>query len=76
MITDGWTIDSDHNVALYATFVELDVKGNDIVREYLLSCNVQEDISDETPLAAGLDRDELSYGLTADNMFDHIGYHS
>ena len=48
------------------------MKGKDVVREYLLSCNVQEDITDNTPLAAGLDRENLFYGLTAEDMFDHI----
>jgi len=72
LITDGWSIDSDHYMALFATFVDKDQKGNEIVREYLLSCNVQEDISDDTPLAAGLDRDDLFFGLTAEDMFDHI----
>ena len=72
LITDGWTIDSDHYMALFATFVEKDMKGNDVVREYLLSCNVQEDITDDTPLAAGLERENLFYGLTAEDMFDHI----
>jgi hypothetical protein len=72
LITDGWTIDSDHYMALFATFAEKDSRGEDVVREFLLSCNVQEDISDEVPVADGLDRDELYYGLTAEDMFDHI----
>ena len=72
LITDGWSIDSDHYMALFATFVELDKKGNDVVREYLLSCTVQEDIDDDTPLAPGLIREEMHFGLTAVDMYDHI----
>ena len=58
-------------MALLATFAERDLKGNDVVREYLLSCSVQEDTGDEALLAAGLDRDELLYGLTAGGVLDH-----
>ena len=52
LIADGWTIDSDHYMALLATFVERNLKGNDVVREYLLSCSAQEDTGDERLLAA------------------------
>ena len=72
LITDGWTLDSEHYMAMSATFVEKNCKGNDVVREYLLSCYVQDEISEDTPLAEGQNREDLFFGLTAEDMFDHI----
>jgi hypothetical protein len=48
LIIDGWSNESDHYMAIFATLVETDTNGKCNVLEILLSCNVQEDITEET----------------------------
>ena len=48
-----------------------DEKTNSI-REYLLECNVGEDVDEETEFVNGLDDSEKSFGFSADDWFDVI----
>jgi len=72
--TDGWTVDDEHFLALFASFVE-ETKGKQPeVRDILLSCSVQADIDVENaeefdPLFTD---DERLFGLTAADLFDHM----
>jgi hypothetical protein len=72
LIIDGWAHESDHYMAIFATFVEALKNRGDQVVEYLLSCNVQEDITDDTEFVEGVNPDHMLFGLTAEDLFDHI----
>ena len=47
-------------------------KKTDSIREYLLGCNVGEDVDEETEFVDGLDDSDKSFGFTADDWFDVI----
>jgi hypothetical protein len=72
LITDGWTIDVEHFLGIFATYVETDKSSKETVWEILLSCSVQEDIDQDTEWVADADDDSKHFGLTAEDMFDHI----
>ena len=68
LIMDGWSQDSEHFLSIFASFME-----DGFVREPLLSCCVQEDISDEVAFDQVHQADEDKvFGLTAADMFDII----
>lgn len=67
IIIDGWTIDSSHYNAIYATFMERNVRC-----EILLSCNVAEEINDDTVFDENLSEEDKFFGFTAADWFDCI----
>jgi hypothetical protein len=67
IVIDGWTIDSSHYSAIYATFMERNVRC-----ELLLSCNVAEDIDEDTVFDENLRDEDKYFGFTAADWFDVI----
>ena len=68
LVMDGWTSDSHHYSAIFATFCDRTNTPNLL----LLSCNVQEDIDDNTVFDEDLPDEEKFYGFTAADWFDTI----
>ena len=52
---------------VFASFVK-----NDVVQYIMLSCNVAEDITDETEFDEALDDNDKYFGFTAEDWFDII----
>ena len=69
LIIDGWSIDSDHYSGIFATFT--DEVSND-VEEFLLSCNVAEDVDENTEFDENLPDSLKHFGFTAADWFDVI----
>jgi len=67
-VIDGWTLDSQHFSGVYAVFVN--EASPSVVQEILLSCNVAEDITDETEFVEDLNENEKVFGFSADDWFD------
>ena len=67
-VIDGWSLDSKHFSGVYAVFVN--EASPLVVQEILLSCNVAEDITDDTEFIAGLGEDDMIFGFSADDWFD------
>ena len=67
LIIDGWTQGSAHYSAVFAAFVK-----SDVVQTIMLSCNVAEDINEETEFDEALEDNEKRFGFTADDWFDVI----
>jgi len=73
LITDGWSQDVEHYLAIFATYVQEDERsGRETVVEVLLSCSVQEDIDVTDDWVPDIGEEDKAFGLTADDMFDHI----
>ena len=73
LITDGWSQDVEHYLAIFATYVQKDERsGRETVVEVLLSCSVQEDIDVTDDWVPDIGEEDKAFGLTADDMFDHI----
>lgn len=69
LLIDGWTTESYHFSAIFATF--MDEKTNNPV-QLLLSCNVADDFDENTEFEENLAVHDMSYGFTADDWFDII----
>lgn len=71
---DGWTKDSNHYLGIFATYAEQSIKPDvaDIVHTYLLSCNVQSDVDEQTEYVDGIEDADKRFGLSAADLYDHI----
>ena len=67
LVIDGWSQGSNHYSGMFASFTK-----NGLAQNVMLSCNVAEDISDDTEFDEALDEDEKYYGFTANDWFDII----
>ena len=68
LVIDGWSLDSHHCSGVYAVFVN--EASPSVVQEILLSCNVAEDIGDDTEFVEDLDEDDKVFGFSAYDWFD------
>ena len=66
IVYDGWTHDSEHYLAMFATYTD----DNGVVKTPMLSCSVPEDMDEETLFDEDLDDSEKYCGFTAADMFD------
>ena len=69
LVIDGWTVDHSHFNGIFGCYFD---EPTDSIREYLLGCNVGEDVDEETEFVDGLDDSDKSFGFTADDWFDVI----
>ena len=67
IVYDGWSIGSEHYLALFAVWSQ-----GKIVHKQLLSCFVQDDLDEETEYLQGVDINEQVFGLTAEDQYDCI----
>ena len=67
LVIDGWTLESEHYMAIFAAFTE---KDNASFR--LLSCMVQDDIGDEEIYVEDTENCQKVFGLNAEDQYDHI----
>ena len=72
LITDGWTVGTEHYLAVFATFICNLVPDVDSIDDILLSCSVQEDVDPDTVFIEDIPDEDKHFGLTADDMFDAI----
>ena len=68
LVIDGWSQDSLHFSGIYAVYVSN--AHPMVVQEFLLSCNVAEDITDETDFVDDLADSEKGFGFSAEDWFD------
>lgn len=69
LVIDGWTINSDHYSCLFAVWTN---PKSGKVEVMFLSCNVAEDITEDTVFDENLAEDEMHFGFSADDWFDII----
>ena len=69
LIIDGWSLDSHHYSAVFATFLD---SSTDEIVDFLLTCNVAEDVDDSTDFDSLLPESLKTFGFTAADWFDVI----
>ncbi|CAM9297017.1 unnamed protein product, partial [Ectocarpus fasciculatus] len=69
LVLDGWTLGSDHYSCLFAVWSN-QLTGK--VEVLFLTCNVAEDITDDTVFDEGLAECDMHFGFSADDWFDII----
>ena len=67
LVIDGWTLESEHYMGIFAAYTE-----KDTATFRLLSCMVQDDIGDEETYVEDTEDGEKIFGLNAEDQYDHI----
>ena len=74
LITDGWTVGTEHYLAVFATFICNLVPDVDSIDDILLSCSVQGDVDPDTVFIE--DIPDIFYCVMhltkANNHFNHL----